>query len=135
MFDRIFAGKYQGTFLAWDLDLDPDLFSLFHSSQIPQAGQNFAFYSNKEVDRLIDAGRLEMDDTKRKEIYHQLHAILAEEQPYMWTFQVSTKWGLRHRVRNVEESDGLGLFLWYPSSLQWWLGEQRLGGNSVAVPR
>lgn len=132
MFERIFAGKYQATFLGWNLDLDPDLFSILHSSQIPPAGQNFVFYSNPEVDRLITAGRTEFDQEKRAEIYKQLHAILADEQPYTWTVQVSTKWAVSKRVQGVEESNGLGLFSWYPGPFQWWLASDA-GAAPVAT--
>jgi peptide/nickel transport system substrate-binding protein len=133
MFNRLFEGKYQGAFVTWDLDLDPDLFTTFHSSQMSPTGQNFAFYSNKQVDDLIVAARQELDDEKRLELYQQLHALLAEEQPYMWLLQVSTKWGINRRVQNVEEAEGLGLFLWNPGPLEWWLGQPT--GKSVSVPR
>lgn len=118
---RIQSGNYQATFLAWNLDADPDLYTLFHSSQFPPNGQNFVYYSNPEVDRLIEEGRVELDFAKRVEIYHRLHAILAEDQPYNWTVQVSIKWGVNRRVKNVKESKGFGLFFWYPGPLDWWI--------------
>jgi peptide/nickel transport system substrate-binding protein len=121
LFERVMAGNYQATMLGWNLDLDPDLYSILHSSQTPPAGQNFVFFSNPEVDRLIEQGRLQLDEEARKETYRQLHALLAEQQPYTWTVQVSTKWAINKRVRNVEEANGLGLFYWHPGPLQWWL--------------
>lgn len=134
MFERIFDGKYQGAFVTWDLDLDPDLYALFHSSQVSPAGSNFTFYSNPRVDELIVTARQEMNDERRRALYRELHAVLAEDQPYMWLLQVSTKWGIRHRVKNVEESEGLGLFLWSPGPLQWWLGEPAKG-DALSIPR
>ena len=118
---RIQSGKYQATFLAWNLDADPDVFTLFHSSQFPPNGQNFVYYSNPEVDSLIEEGRVELDLARRTEIYHRLHAALAEDQPYHWTVQVSTKWGVNRRVKNVKESKGFGLYSWYPGPLDWWI--------------
>lgn len=129
LFDRVLSGRFQGAFLTWDLDLDPDLYALFHSSQIPPNGSNFVGYSNPEVDRLIEQGRVTLDQAKRQEIYRQLHAELAEDQPYLWLVQVSTKWGLRPRVRNVQEAPGLGLYLWYPGPLQWWLQDAGRGAG------
>lgn len=133
---RVLGGKYQGVFLGWNLDLDPDVYSLFHSSQVSPQGQNFVFYSNPEVDRLIEQARVELDRQKLSQLYHHLHAILAEDQPYTWTFQVSEKWGVSRRLKNVRAVDGLGLFFWYPGSLQWWipLYEQR-AGKVVATPQ
>jgi peptide/nickel transport system substrate-binding protein len=118
---RILAGNYEAAYLSWDLDPDPDPFALFHSSQFPPHGQNFVFYANPAADRLIEAGRREIDRTKRKEIYHQLHALLADDQPYTWTVQSSAKWGINKRVRDVTISPGYGLFLWHPGPFGWWL--------------
>lgn len=125
MFERVLGGKFQSAFLGWDLDLDPDLYALFHSSQVPPDGTNFVGYSNPRVDQLIEEGRTTLNRDRRREIYHELHAILAQDQPYLWLTQVSTKWAVNKRVRNVEEADGLGLFLWYPGPLQWWLADDR----------
>jgi len=120
---RVLSGNYEAAYLAWDLDADPDLYALFHSSQTPPRGQNFVFYSNPEADKLMEAGRRELDQSKRQEIYHQLHALIAEDQPYLWVVQVSTKWAVNRRVRGIEISPALGPFSWYPGELGWWLAQ------------
>ena len=103
------AGNFQTCFLSWDLDPDPDPRALFHSSQFPPNGQNIVFYKNPAADALIDQGRRELDHTKRIAIYRRLHALLADDQPYTWTIQVSLKWAVSKRIRNVKESKGWGL--------------------------
>lgn len=118
---RILAGNYEAAYLSWDLDPDPDPFALFHSTQFPPRGQNFVYYSNAEADRLIDAGRRELDPSKRVDIYRQLHAVLAEDQPYTWVNQPSLKWVVSRRVHGVKESKGWGLFIWYPGEFDWWV--------------
>jgi len=118
---RVLAGNYQCAYLSWDLDPDPDPFALFHSSQIPPHGQNFVFYSNPQADRLIEEGRHELDQSKRITIYRKFHTLLADDQPYTWTVQVSSKWAVNRRLRNVKESRGWGLFDWYPSAYDWWI--------------
>ena len=118
---RILAGNYDAAYLSWDLDPDPDPFPLFHSSQFPPRGQNFVYYSNPRADALIDQGRREIDMSKRQTIYRQLHAILADDQPYTWVMQPSVKWVVNRRVNGVKESKGWGLFLWYPGELDWWV--------------
>ncbi|HXG59457.1 MAG TPA: ABC transporter substrate-binding protein [Thermoanaerobaculia bacterium] len=120
---RVLAGHYDAVYMAWDLDPDPDPFPAFHSSQFPPRGQNFVFYANPEADRLMEAARRELQLSKRKELYREVHRILAEDQPYTWTIQVSVKWAINKRVRNVGESRGWGLFQWYPGELGWWLAE------------
>ena len=117
----IYTGNYESVYMSWDLDPDPDLFPLFHSSQIPPRGQNYVYYSNPEANRLIEAGRRELDRSKRTEIYHQLHAIIAEDQPYTWITQPSLKWAVNRRVRGAKVSNGLGLSSWYPGQFDWWI--------------
>jgi peptide/nickel transport system substrate-binding protein len=128
LISRVLAGDFQATMLAWSLDLDPDLYSMFHSSQFPPNGQNFVFYANPAVDALIEEGRATHDRGRRVEIYRDLHRILAEDQPYTWTIQASTKWAVNKRIRNVVQAEGFGLFGWYPGPRQWWIApeERRL---------
>ncbi len=119
--DRVLNGNYQSAYLSWDLDPDPDPFALYHSSQFPPQGQNFVYYANPAADALIVQARRELNHTKRIALYRQLHAVLANDQPYTWTIQVSTKWALNKRIRNVKESVGWGLYTWYPGELDWWI--------------
>jgi peptide/nickel transport system substrate-binding protein len=118
---RILAGNYESAYLGFDLDNDPDPYNILHSEQFPPRGQNFVYYRNPEVDRLIDAARAELDRSKRKELYWRVHQIVADEQPYTWTIQVSSKWGINRRVRGVELSRGYGFNLWYPGPFAWWI--------------
>jgi peptide/nickel transport system substrate-binding protein len=124
LFGRVLSGDYQASMLAWSLDFDPDLFSIFHSSQFPPNGQNFVYYSNPVVDELIERGRTEFDQAARTGIYRQLHQILSEEKPYTWVVQVSTKWAINKRIRGVEEAEGFGLYGWYPGPTRWWIAPE-----------
>ncbi|MEO8380089.1 MAG: ABC transporter substrate-binding protein [Acidobacteriota bacterium] len=121
---RIISGNYEAAYLAFELDADPDPFGILHSSQWPPRGQNFSYYGNPEVDRLIDTARVELDRSKRRDLYWKIHEIVAADQPYTWTVQVSSKWAINRRVRGVEISRGYGLFRWYPGDLGWWIPQQ-----------
>jgi peptide/nickel transport system substrate-binding protein len=127
LFERVYDGKFDGAFLAWGLDLDPDPFAYFHSSQFPPAGQNISYYANPAADRLMEQGRRELDQDKRRVIYHQLHAVLANDQPYTWTVQPTSKWAVSRRLQGVKAINGLGLYLWQPGPFAWWIPrEQRV---------
>ena len=130
---RVIAGNYQAAYLAWDLDPDPNPFAQFHSSQIPPTGQNFVYYINPAVDKLIDDSAKELDFNKRVAMLQQLHAILAEDQPYTWVIQVSVKWALNKRVKGVKESRGWGLFTWYPGEMEWWIPRDQRTHEVVAA--
>ena len=73
------------------------------------------------MDRLIEGARREIDGSKRKELYWRIHEIVADEQPYTWTLQVSSKWAFQRHVRGVEVSRGYGPTRWYPGTLSWWI--------------
>ncbi|HKS22316.1 MAG TPA: ABC transporter substrate-binding protein [Thermoanaerobaculia bacterium] len=118
---RVLGGNFEAAQLAWDVDPDPDPFTLFHSSQFAPQSQNIVFYSNPEADKLMDAERTQLDLKKRIPIMRKLHEVLANDQPYTWTLQVSSKWAVNKRLRNVNESKGWGLNLWYPGELGWWI--------------
>ena len=122
-FERILAGNYEATYLSWDLDPDPDPYSLFHSTQTPPRGYNHVGYNSRAADRLIEQGRREFNTQKRTVLYQQLHAVLAEDQPYTWVNQPSQKWVLNKRIRGVREGKGFGYFLWYPGEFDWWLSD------------
>lgn len=129
--ERLLAGEFQAAYLSLDLDPDPDPFAILHSSQFAPRGQNFVFYSNSEVDRLIDLARRELDQSRRRALYWRLHELVAEEQPFTWTVQSASRWGIHRRVRGVEVSPGYGLFLWYPGELGWWIPRaQRRSGDA-----
>src|SRR5581483_1084613 len=121
MLQRILAGNFDSAYLAWDLDPDPDPYPLLHSSQWPPHGQNVVFYKNPEADALIDAARKEFNQSKRVDIYHKLHEVVAADQPYTWTMQPSVKWAINRRVHGAKESKLYGLFLWYPGEFDWWI--------------
>jgi peptide/nickel transport system substrate-binding protein len=128
---RLIAGNYDAGYLSWDLDPDPDPHALFHSSQIPPRGQNLVWYSNPLADQLMDQARRELDQSKRKELYWQLHEVLAEDQPYTWICQVSVKWGVNRRVQNVVASRGYGYFGWTPGELGWWIPRKHQGAHAA----
>lgn len=60
--------------------------STLHSSMIPSAdnnwaGQNYAGYASKDMDALIDGIEVELDRGKRKEMWHKLQRLYAEDLP------------------------------------------------------
>jgi peptide/nickel transport system substrate-binding protein len=122
LFEHVLGRSFQAAFVAWVNEPDPDPYGLFHSSQVPPEGLNAVGYDNPEADQLIDAARKQFDRGRRTEMYHQLHEILARDQPYLWTVQVATKWAVNRRVQGVKPSTaGLGLLGWHPGPRVWWL--------------
>lgn len=119
-FDKVFKGEYDAAALAWRLDNDPDLFDTFHSSEVPPNGLNHVFYSNSQVDLLLEAGRVEFDQQKRAEIYHAVHRLIHEDQPYTFVNTVPEKRPISKRIGNVVLSPD-GPFKFYPGGIYWYI--------------
>ncbi|MDP0927984.1 ABC transporter substrate-binding protein [Paracoccus onubensis] len=77
---------------------DPDniAFAAYHSSRNGQ-WQN-PVYSNPEADKLIEAARVEIDQTRRAEIYAELQALLVEDAPDIFGVLEKRKLALRDDV-------------------------------------
>lgn len=81
--EKVIAGELDMFSLGWASDTgDPDyaLFASFHSSQWGEGG-NMSFYSNPEVDRLLELGRSSTDQEVRKQAYLDAQAIIWDEVP------------------------------------------------------
>jgi peptide/nickel transport system substrate-binding protein len=69
---------------------ESDPYQLWHSESIPNQGDNFTQWNNPEADRLIELGRITLDDDERMAVWHQLHEVFHDEQPY--TFMLNSPW-------------------------------------------
>ncbi len=63
-------------------DADYNQYNLFHTASKGAAGNTF-FYSNKEVDGLIEAARKEEDQEKRKELYRKAQELEMEDAVFI----------------------------------------------------
>ncbi len=119
-FDRIDKGDFDACILSWRLDLDPDIYDTFHSSMVPPKGLNHGFYKNASVDSLLEEGRVEFDQQKRAAIYHRVHRIMHEDQPYTFVNAVPEKRPIAKRIHGVVISFN-GLYDFWPGADYWWV--------------
>lgn len=78
------GGNFQLVTLQWVGISDPDMLRrVFHSKQMPPSGFNRGFYSNPEVDRLIDEASATTDDAARKRLYQEVQQLVAQDAPYI----------------------------------------------------
>lgn len=118
--ERVDSGEYEAATLAWAAaDPNPDPLPYWHSSQFPPSGLNSAWYSNPAADRLMEEARGEMDEEKRRAIYHRLHRVLRDNPPVVFVVNASQKYAFRRRVRGLVTSP-LGLYGFSPGPLAWW---------------
>jgi peptide/nickel transport system substrate-binding protein len=99
--------QFEAIILGWNLAIDPDPYPMWHSGENSQ--YNFISYSNPEVDRLLDRGRTTFDVEERKRVYHKLHAVLADDVPYLFLVYPERLPVVHKKILNVELAPaGLG---------------------------
>ncbi len=88
--ERVDKADFDAVILGWVMSVDPDLFQIWHSSQTHHYQLNFVGFKNQPADDLIINIRQEYNHDKRVRYCHQLHEIIARQQPY--TFLFVRKW-------------------------------------------
>jgi ABC-type transport system substrate-binding protein len=103
MLQKLRKKEFDAAMLGWVMDWRQDLFQLWHSSQadLPESS-NAISYVNKDLDKLIEEHRSCLDKARQVELYHQMHRILAEDQPYTFLFSEKFTCFGDARVQNVK---------------------------------
>ena len=107
-FATFFSDVQHGAFQIYGLrwiggNEDPDIFEYaFHSSKFPPNGANRDYYSNPNVDALIDEARRQVDPKLRKPLYAEVQRILADDVPYINLWYLDNVMVHSSRVRNIQ---------------------------------
>jgi peptide/nickel transport system substrate-binding protein len=96
--------QFEAIILGWGVGLDPDLYPIWHSSQTKEGEFNFVSYKNATVDRLLIRGRESCSFEERKKIYHEIHRLIAEDQPYLFLYYPMALPVIHKRFKGVEPS-------------------------------
>jgi peptide/nickel transport system substrate-binding protein len=84
LYADVLRGNFQLFTLQWVGVTDPDILRrVFHSSQMPPSGFNRGYFTDPEVDRLIDAATRSTDDEGRRRLYGEAQRRIAEAVPYV----------------------------------------------------
>jgi peptide/nickel transport system substrate-binding protein len=86
LYADVLQGNFQLYFLQWTggYAADPDILRrAFHSQQIPPSGFNRGYFSNPQVDELIDHATASTDEGARMRLFGEVQKILAKEVPYI----------------------------------------------------
>jgi len=97
-------GNHDMFILGWTTvtaDADYGLYALFHSKNFGAPG-NRSFYSNEEVDALLDEGRTTADEAVRQEAYSEVQQILIDDAPAVYLNHTSFLLGVNNDgVNNI----------------------------------
>jgi ABC-type transport system substrate-binding protein len=108
-FGTFYADVSKGAFQLYSLrwigytNQDPDIFEdAFHSASFAPKRANRGYYSNPEVDGLLEEGRQTLDQSRRRRIYAQVQRILARDLPYVDLWYLDNVLVHTPRVKNVQ---------------------------------
>lgn len=108
--------QFDALILGWNTAVDPDQYSLWHSSQIGQGQYNFMSYTNKEVDDLLVRARTTFDRVKRIEYYHKIQDIMRDDPPCIFLYYPENMVCVHKRFKGVELAPagiGWNFYQWY----------------------
>ena len=102
MLQKLRKREFDACMLGWMLSWTADPNQLWHSKQADEPdSSNHVAYRNPELDKVIDRLRVTMDEDKQIELYHEIHRIIFDDQPYTFLFQDMATAGYDSRIRNV----------------------------------
>ena len=112
--------QYDALLFGEVLNLDPDPFSFWHSSQKKDPGLNLALYDNKNVDKLLEEARQTVNSEQRKDKYEELQDLLLADAPAIFIYSPDFIYIQSKKINNNQSeiisvpSDRFGLINeWY----------------------
>ncbi|MGV0745835.1 ABC transporter substrate-binding protein [Mycolicibacterium sp. XJ870] len=81
------TGNFDMLMMGWLGNIDPDDF--YYAQHHSNGTSNAQKFSDPEVDRLLDAGRVETDTAKRKDLYAKAATRIADQVSYLYLYNPS----------------------------------------------
>jgi len=102
-YSDIKKGNFQLITLQWVGIVDPDIYHyIFSSKSVPPYGANRGWFIDSDIDKLVEAGRINVNKEKRKEIYVKLQQILSERLPYVNLWHLKNIAVVRNRIKGYK---------------------------------
>jgi peptide/nickel transport system substrate-binding protein len=119
---KLNQSNFDAVTLGWSRTPESDPYQIFHSASIADQGDNRIAYRNSELDKAIEQARTTVDKEARMKLWHKVHRILHEDQPYTFLFDRPELRLFHNRIQNVQPSpiglnfellNGPGVIPWY----------------------
>jgi peptide/nickel transport system substrate-binding protein len=94
--------NYQILLFGEILSVDPDPYTLWHSSQRQEPGLNLALYSNKTADKLLEEARATLNPLERMQKYDDFQKILIEDMPAVFLYSPHYLYGISNDIRGFD---------------------------------
>jgi peptide/nickel transport system substrate-binding protein len=100
LLNELDAHNFDAAILGWSGRIDPDgnIYQHFHTG----AGNNYGRYSNPQVDKLLEDGRIASEQSKRKQLYQEAQRILVSEVANVFTRHEPAQQVTNKKVHNYQ---------------------------------
>ncbi|KKR46871.1 MAG: hypothetical protein UT82_C0006G0007 [Parcubacteria group bacterium GW2011_GWB1_40_14] len=82
--DAIRPRTYEALLFGYELSIDPDPFSFWHSSQRFDPWPNLSLYNNKEMDKILEEARQKQNPDERAELYKKFQQTIIDDAPALF---------------------------------------------------
>lgn len=96
--------EYEALIIGHRLSADPDLYSFWHSSQKGDPGQNLAAFDSKEVDKLLEEARMELNPQIRTEKYLEIQKLISQDNPAVFLYSPYYLYPVNNKVKGIQTS-------------------------------
>lgn len=109
------GGEFDAVIGKWAFGTVEDVNPLFHTRTGGKGALNIFNYTNPAVDAILTRWEGARTDTEARDAYHELHAMLAEESPYVFLWKLDTKSAWRMEVKN----NSIAPYFYFTTFEQW----------------
>lgn len=118
---------YQMLLFGEILNIDPDPFSLWHSSQKRDPGLNLALYDNKSADGLLEKARQTLNPLERMKQYQDFQKLVIEDAPAIFLYnplyiyaQTNNIKGFDSKIISMPSDRFSNIEKWYIDTKRGW---------------
>jgi len=119
--------NYEALLFGAVLNMDPDPFSLWHSSQKRNPGLNLALYDNKGADTLLEEARQTLNPLERAKKYDDFQKLVIEDIPAIFLYnslylhgQAKKIQGLSGNLISLPSDRFINIEKWYINTKRVW---------------
>ena len=125
--DVLAAKNYDLLLYGFDFGYDRDPYTFWHSSQLND--QNFAGWSDKNSDILLEDARMLTDTAVRNAKYDQFFDLIRKEYLVQFYPPISYNFRVKDRIKGIGTISGTQPYSRYDDISQWYVREKRVKKN------
>lgn len=133
--ERIKQRNYEALIFGNILNLDPDPFPFWHSSQKNDPGLNLAMFSDSRADKLLEEARQIFDEKERSQKYENFQKILVDEGPAIFLFAQDLIYVVDKKVKGVELNSVVLPSKRFGEIEKWYIETKRVWRNEAQIEK